>query len=133
VVPLKQDVLGLWCSETKLPLAVRCYRCDVCALVIDRDTNAAANLAAWGEQQQVDRASGTKLLVPGPGTATRAARQLSLLSMPVEGATSRPVRRRELSLKQEPAGRAPAWRKHWTVLDRDSYETLEVPAISHIS
>ena len=66
MVPLKQDVLGLWCSETKLPLAVRCYRCDVCALVIDRDTNAAANLAAWGEQQQVDRASGT------PVAGTRA-------------------------------------------------------------
>src|ERR1035437_3450254 len=53
--------------------------------------------------------------------------------MPVQGAASRPVRLRELSLKQEPAGHAPAWRKHWAVPDRDSYERLEVPAISHIS
>jgi hypothetical protein len=36
-------------------------------------------------------------------------------------------------LKQEPAGHARAWRKHWTVPDRDNYETWEAPAISHIS
>jgi transposase len=34
--------------KPKLPLAMRTHRCDVCALVIDRDTNAA-NLAARGE------------------------------------------------------------------------------------
>jgi putative transposase len=35
----------------KLNLAERTYRCgnDACGLVIDRDVNAAANLAAWGE------------------------------------------------------------------------------------
>lgn len=43
---------GCGAVKPKRPLAMRCYRCDVCALVIDRDTNAAANLAAWGEQQQ---------------------------------------------------------------------------------
>ena len=32
--------------KLKLPLAVRTYRSDVCAMVVDRDTNAAANLAA---------------------------------------------------------------------------------------
>jgi hypothetical protein len=53
--------------------------------------------------------------------------------MPVEGATSRPVWRREPPLKQEPAGHAQARRKHWTVPDRDGYETWETPAISHIS
>jgi putative transposase len=31
------------------------YRCDVCTLVIERDLNAAANLAAWGGQQQGTR------------------------------------------------------------------------------
>jgi putative transposase len=71
--------------KPKLPLAVRTYRCEQCDLVIDRDVNAAANLAAWGEQRRGTRPA----LVPRPGTATRAARQLSLLSMPVEGATSR--------------------------------------------
>jgi putative transposase len=35
----------------KLTLAERTYRCgdDTCSLVMDRDVNAAANLAAWGE------------------------------------------------------------------------------------
>jgi putative transposase len=35
--------------KPKLSLAVRTYRRDVCTLVIDRDLNAAANLAARGE------------------------------------------------------------------------------------
>jgi putative transposase len=33
----------------KLTLAERTYRCDACGLIRDRDVNAAANLAAWGE------------------------------------------------------------------------------------
>jgi putative transposase len=33
----------------KLTLAERTYRCDACGLICDRDLNAAANLAAWGE------------------------------------------------------------------------------------
>jgi putative transposase len=33
----------------KLTLAERTYRCDACGLICDRDVNAAANLAAWGE------------------------------------------------------------------------------------
>ncbi len=37
--------------KAKLSLAVRTYTCDVCDLVIDRDVNAAVNLAAWGELQ----------------------------------------------------------------------------------
>jgi putative transposase len=41
--------------KPKLPLAVRIYQCDVCTLVIERDLNAAANLAAWGGQQQGTR------------------------------------------------------------------------------
>lgn len=65
--------------------AVRTYGCEQCDLVIDRDVNAAANLAAWGEQRRGSR--------PGAGTQAGdrhpAARQLRTLSMPVEGATSR--------------------------------------------
>jgi putative transposase len=33
----------------KLTLAERTYRCGACGLICDRDLNAAANLAAWGE------------------------------------------------------------------------------------
>jgi putative transposase len=35
---------------TTLTLADRLFACDECGLVIDRDTNAAVNLATWGEQ-----------------------------------------------------------------------------------
>lgn len=38
--------------KPKLSLSERTYRCEVCALVLDRDVNAAANLAAWGEHQR---------------------------------------------------------------------------------
>jgi putative transposase len=37
--------------KSKLTLAERTYRCDACGLVCDRDVNAAANLAAWGEHE----------------------------------------------------------------------------------
>lgn len=39
--------------KAKLSLAVRTYTCDSCHLVMDRDVNAAANLAAWAEPAQV--------------------------------------------------------------------------------
>jgi len=66
-LPSSKTCSGCGAVKPKLPLAVRCYRCDVCALVIDRDTNAAADLAAWGGQQQVDRASGTPVAGTGAG------------------------------------------------------------------
>jgi putative transposase len=37
------------CQE--VALKERTYRCAHCGLVLDRDTNAAANLAAWGEAE----------------------------------------------------------------------------------
>jgi putative transposase len=35
-----------------MTLAERIFRCTNCGLTADRDTNAAANLAAWGEAEQ---------------------------------------------------------------------------------
>jgi putative transposase len=43
--------------KAKLPLAIRTYTCDSCGLVLDRDVNAAANLAAWGERHRAVSAS----------------------------------------------------------------------------
>ena len=42
------------CGSVKeeMPLSERVFRCGCCGLVCDRDTNAAANLAAWGEAEQ---------------------------------------------------------------------------------
>ena len=33
--------------KAKLPLRVRTYVCEACGLIMDRDVNAALNLAPW--------------------------------------------------------------------------------------
>jgi putative transposase len=42
---------GCGAVKAKLGLSERTYRCDTCGLVLDRDVNAACNLAAWGRRQ----------------------------------------------------------------------------------
>jgi len=42
------------CVKANLTLADRTYTCDYCGLVIDRDLNAALNLAAYGQNRQTD-------------------------------------------------------------------------------
>ncbi len=42
--------------RAKLPLHMRTYRCDRCGTICDRDVNAAANLAAYGEAVLVTEA-----------------------------------------------------------------------------
>ncbi|MGW7203016.1 RNA-guided endonuclease TnpB family protein [Streptomyces sp. NPDC054837] len=44
--PSSKTCSGCAAVKAKLPLHVRTYQCDACALVIDRDANAALNLAA---------------------------------------------------------------------------------------
>jgi putative transposase len=44
--PSSKTCSGCGAVKAKLPLHVRTYECDVCGLVIDRDDNAALNLAA---------------------------------------------------------------------------------------
>jgi len=53
--------------KAKLPLSVRTYRCDVCDLVLDRDVNAAANLAAWGERHLATPVSASQVGDRHPG------------------------------------------------------------------
>jgi len=55
------------CNETKatLSLSTRTYRCEHCGLVLDRDLNAARNLAAYGKEH----------LVAGSGPETRNGRR----------------------------------------------------------
>jgi IS605 OrfB family transposase len=42
---------GCGVVKAKLLLSERTYQCDACSLVIDRDVNAARNLAAYGRRQ----------------------------------------------------------------------------------
>jgi putative transposase len=57
------------CGSVKqqMRLAERIFRCAGCGLVIDRDRNAAANLAAWAERSQApDRQAGGRVInAPG--------------------------------------------------------------------
>ena len=48
---------GCGVVKAKLPLAERTYECDSCGLVIDRDLNAAVNLARYA-QQETDPSTG---------------------------------------------------------------------------
>jgi len=52
------------CGKTRerMGLAERVFRCDACELVVDRDRNAAANLAAWAEHARApDRQAGGRV------------------------------------------------------------------------
>jgi putative transposase len=69
--------------KQQMGLAERIYCCDGCGLAIDRDRNAAANLAAWAERhhaQAPDRQAG--------GRATNAPGGEGAGHRPGDGATS---------------------------------------------
>lgn len=50
--PSSKTCSGCGFVKPKLSLSERTYTCQQCHLVLDRDLNAAANLAAWGEHQR---------------------------------------------------------------------------------
>ncbi len=51
--PSSKTCSGCGAVKTKLHLAERTYKCDSCGLVIDRDLNAAVNLARYAHHQTV--------------------------------------------------------------------------------
>jgi putative transposase len=61
--------------KPRMGLAERVFCCDGCGLVMDRDRNAAANLAVWAEQhhaQAPDRQAGGRVTnAPGGEGAGR--------------------------------------------------------------
>jgi putative transposase len=62
--------------KEQMRLAERVFRCDGCGLVIERDRNAAANLAAWAERhytQAPDRQAGGRIPTPLEGKALAIA------------------------------------------------------------
>jgi len=59
--------------KQQLKLANRVFRCAGCGLVIDRDRNAAANLAAWAERSHAeapDRQAGGRVINAPGGVGT---------------------------------------------------------------
>ncbi len=56
------------CGQVKpdLTLAERTYLCDGCGLVLDRDLNAAANLAAWAQDHTSGEARDGDRQAAGP-------------------------------------------------------------------
>ena len=62
--------------KQQMELVERIYRCDGCGLALDRDRNAAANLAAWAEHphpQAPDRQAGGRVITPLEGRALAIA------------------------------------------------------------
>ncbi len=76
------------CSEcgavrAKLTLSERTYVCDVCAMTMDRDVNAALNLAQYGRNQLRIAASGAEIENGrGADRKTGPARQVAVKRQP---------------------------------------------------
>jgi putative transposase len=75
VLSFVKEVLRLWVDEAKLTLAQRTFLCDACDLVIDRDLNAARNLARLAQSVaqsdwETQNARGADV---GPGVTRRSA------------------------------------------------------------
>jgi putative transposase len=77
----------------RMRLTERMLRCDGCGLVIDRDRNAAANLAAWAEAaslaavQAPDRQAGGRV-TNAPGGEGAGRQRDDGATGPSEGGTS---------------------------------------------
>jgi putative transposase len=75
--------------KQQMGLAERTFRCDGCGLAIDRDRNAAANLAAWAERyyaQAPDRQAGGRV-TNAPGGEGAGHRLGDGVTSPDEGGT----------------------------------------------
>jgi len=73
----------------RMGLAERTFHCDLCGLTLDRDRNAAANLAAWAERQHAqapDRQVGGRV-INAPGGDGAGHRRGDGETDPTEGGT----------------------------------------------
>jgi putative transposase len=76
--------------KDRMGLAERWFRCDACGLAMDRDRNAAANLAAWAERQHVqapDRQAGGRV-ANAPGGKGAGRHPDDGATIPDEGGTN---------------------------------------------
>jgi putative transposase len=61
--------------KERMELAERAFQCNACELIIDRDRNAAANLAAWAEHARApDRQAGGRVTNASGGEGTGRCR-----------------------------------------------------------
>jgi hypothetical protein len=76
-------------------LTERVFRCDACGLVMDRDRNAAANLAAWAEAasmaaaQASDRQAGGRV-INAPGGEALTVTLVMVEPAPMKGEPTLP-------------------------------------------
>lgn len=70
-----------------LPLSQRVFTCPHCALVLDRDVNAAANCARWGQAHACD--------VAGKPLETENVRGAGSSGRPLAGTVKRPAAKRK--------------------------------------
>lgn len=96
---------GCGAVRAKLPLSERTFRCSECGLVIDRDLNAARNLAVYGRRQ-----------VAASGAETRNGR----------GADRRTRPGGQVAVRRQPGGTAPAVRETGTVPPQDGTAIKEL-------
>jgi putative transposase len=73
--------------KAKLPLEIRTYHCETCGLTIDRDLNAAINLARWTSQAT---SAGTRS-VAGRRGEVRPRRTRAVKAHPDEASTETPA------------------------------------------
>ena len=86
--PSSKTCVGCGAVKAKLPLTLRTYACEHCGHIMDRDLNAATNLARWTSQAT---AAGTHS-VAGRGGEVRPSRQnIDEPAHPVEASTEAPT------------------------------------------
>lgn len=114
--PSSKTCSGCGVVKAKLPLHVRTFECDACGLVLDRDTNAALNLAALaaaavpgtgvaGDQDIAPAVSKPR----GADRKTRATRRSRKATAGRAGGATLPHQRREEARDRTQAGALPLW------------------------
>jgi putative transposase len=89
--------------KQQLGLAERTFHCSLCGLVMDRDTNAAANLAAWADALYMQAAQAPDRQAGGRVTNASGGEVLGVASMPPKPALTK----EEPTLWRTPEPRTP--------------------------
>ncbi|MFI5801200.1 IS607 family element RNA-guided endonuclease TnpB [Streptomyces sp. NPDC051677] len=112
--PSSKTCSGCGAVKAKLPLHIRTYECDACHLVLDRDDNAALNLAALAAALTGTGVAGdpdaVKASKPrGADQKTRATRTRREASAGRAGGATLPHQRREEARDRTHAGALTLW------------------------